>query len=303
VRGRPFDLVKIRYLGGATYRSADGELYLRVGDRAAVRREYALGRALQDQGVAVPAVLAHGDLAGDRAYVIERSVGAGSFGERFAAETRRHGTVDDGTFAAFLETTAAYVAIQCRHPLSFGAAAPDGLDAVVRWSHARAEHGRELPDDRLTVAYRTAGDRLSDRPWCLSLFDLNPFNVLPGCLIDLEIGGPAPFGYDALTSVHFGHFWPPDRIAYVLTPAQIGQYERRLDDVARAAGWPPPTAARNEFLLLKAVWASARDAYGTSSPQAPTDLWAWRVEVRDRCAARYLAGQSLDPAAFHAIKA
>ena len=293
--------LKRRLAGGAVFVSADGASYLRASDAAAIRGEVARARDLADRGFPVPRVRATGTLADGRGYFIEPAIGDRVFGDLFRAETVAHGRVTDATLDRFTRVMERYCAAQCA---GANAVPPDPaalagtvwLANVLRNNPPAA--GRRAAFD---AAYAAVGRRVGALPWGYALTDLNPFNVLPGGVIDLELAGVAPVGYDAVTGIYFGRLWPAARVAYVVTDAQIARYRRRIAAVARRQGVANLGAYADDFLVLKAIWGTAKEREAGAHPERHGDFWRWRVAVRDWCIAAYLAGRPIDTRAFEAV--
>ena len=124
-----------------------------------------------------------------------------------------------------------------------------------------------------------------------------------GGIIDFEFAGFGPVGYDALTSAHFGRMWPKNCVAYVITDHQIARYVNGVDKLAVARGLPTISSYTNDFLLLKAIWATSKEKASESNPGSNADFWEWRTKMRDWCIRRYLNGEKIDSNQFEAVAA
>lgn len=293
--------LKRRLAGGAVYASADRRPYLRAGDAAAIRGEVARARDLADRGFPLPRIRASGTLADGRGYFVEPAIGDRVFGELFRAETAARGRVADATFDRYTRVMEWYCAAQCA-----GANAvpphPDLLAQMVPLANALRNNPPSPPGRAaFDAAYALASRRVGALRWGYALADLNPFNVLPGGVIDLELAGCAPVGYDAVTGAYFGRMWPAARVAYAVTDAQIARYRRRIEAVARRHGVATLGAYRDDFLVLKAIWGTAKEHYLEHHPGRHAGFWRWRVAVRDWCVAEFLAGRTIDTRAFEAV--
>ncbi len=287
--GEGFTFLKHRFLGGGTYRNATGGRYLRIGPTAQIDAEV---RAVRDRlraGFAVPSVTARGALDSDRAFFVEDSIGETTFGDLFEAQTARDGRVADGTFDAYLDVMARYLATQCATAALGVDVAGDLATLVLRSAALRDDPAGDI----VLAAYDQARATVTGSMWCPSQGDLNPYNTLPGGVIDFELAAAGPLGYDVLTAVHFGRLWPGRYEAYAIGTEQIRQYEDRVDDVLAHHGQPAATELRDTLLFLKVFWATARDAYHASNPDVDAALWRWRSALRTRCAERYLRGDPI----------
>jgi hypothetical protein len=296
--GEVFHLVKPRYRGGTTYVSQDRRRFLRVGSRADISDEYRTCRDLLRRGFPVAPVVTRGVLDDERAYFVEESIGTDTFGELFGAQTEQAGVVEDTCFALFTDVLGRYLRAQCAAAV---APADPALARVVLMDNAFRNHPPVPATADVAAAVGRATDRLAGHPRCPSQSDLNPFNVLPAGVIDFELAVPAPLGFDVVTSVFFGHYWPAGRKAYEITAGQTRRFLATMDDVAVDGGMPPVTRFLQDFLLMKAVWATAKDDFAERRPGFDADLWRWRVELRDRCVGDYLAGRPIDPFGFSRV--
>jgi hypothetical protein len=270
-----------------------------LGAPEEIASEYAFCRDLGRRGFPVAGLLARGQVGSGLAFFVERSIGPQTFGAQFMAEESGMAAVQDDTFDRFRKVMGDYAAAQFTPANRSG----DGSTAEVALLDSVLKHHPPRSPAEFHEAYRSAESMLRKHPWCFSQSDLNPFNVLPRGVIDFELATPAPAGFDVVTCVYFGRFWPRRMTAYRISDGQIHRYLETLDEVAQRHGLQSVSAHRNEFLLLKAIWATAKDAFHEQNPAVDADLWPWRVAVRDWCVGEYLAGRPIDTSRFDTIEA
>ena len=301
VQGKVFSFLKHRLNGGKVFVNRDGSEYLRTATSPEIADEVALTRGLYSRGFPVPEVLATGELEDGMAYYIEKSIGERVFGEIFREETSQHGRVGDEAFDAFVRIIMRY----CEAQFDPKNAVPRSRDALARLTELANVMRNNPPSPEIRQAFLEAHEQASGRvmslPWAHVQYDFNPFNVLHGGIIDFEFAGSGPVGYDALTCAHFGRMWPKRRVAYVLTDDQIARYVADVDKIAIAKGLPAISSFANEFLVLKAIWSTAKEKASEDNPGSNPDFWEWRVKMRDWCIGQYVRGEKIDSNRFEAV--
>lgn len=290
---RVYEYLKPRFAGGWTYASCDRAAYLRAGAPSDIERECAVLRDLHAKGFAVPEQEGHGRLSETLSFFVEESIGDLTLGQVFVEDTRETGRVRGGSIDRYTTAIGAYLSAQCR------------------WAESSADHGwietallldnvrRNCPlSDRVSSALERALRTLEGWPICPSQSDLNAFNVFDDGVIDFELATMAPVGMDVVTSIVFGRYWPSDRRLYQITDDQVERFLAAMDRTSVRHGMRPVTERMNEFLFMKAVWATARDAVSDAYPGLDADLWAWRRKLCEWSAQEYLSGRMIDTGRF-----
>ena len=299
VEGKSFAYVKDRLIGGKVFSNQDKSEYLRTAvNQAEITGEVNLTKDLYERGFPVPEVIAMGELENGTAYYIEKSIGDRVFGDIFMEETKAQGRVSDESFDAFVEVIKKYCAAQFNSK-NFVPQDNDSLAGITALANVM-RNNPPSPEMRemFTEAYEKALERVSELPWGYTQSDLNAFNILHNGIIDFELAGFGPVGYDTLTNVHFGRMWPKERIAYRFSEEQITKYIEAIDVVVRENGLPAMSSYANDFLVLKAIWATGKDKKSEDNPQSNPDFWEWRVNMRDWCIEQYLKGENIDSKQF-----
>lgn len=298
VEGKNFAYVKNRLIGGQVFASQDKTEYLRTANAAEIAGEVNLTKDLYERGFPVPEVVATGTLENGTAYYIEKSIGERVFGEIFMDETKAEGRVSDETFDAFLQVIRKYCEAQFS-PKNF---VPHEVDALAGITALANVMRNNPPSPEMSAmfseAYERASKRVAALPWGYVQADLNAFNILREGVIDFELAGFGPVGYDAITNVHFGRMWPKERVAYVFSDDQVAKYIAEIDKVAQEKGLPAMSEYENDFLVLKAIWSSGKDKESEDNPESHPDFWEWRVKMRDWCIRQYLNGEKIDSNQF-----
>ena len=301
VEGKNFTYVKNRLVGGKVFAAQDKSEYLRTANPTEIAGEVNLTKDLYERGFPVPEVLATGTLENGTAYYIEKSIGERVLGEIFMDETKAQGRVSDESFNVFIDVIKKYCEAQF-NPKNFVPHDKDTLAGIT----ALANVMRNNPPSpemhaMFTEAYKKASERVMALPWGYIQADLNAFNILHDGIIDFELAGFGPVGYDALTNIHFGRMWPKERVAYVFSDDQVAKYIAEIDKVAREKGLPNMSEYENDFLVLKAIWSSGKDIESEDNPESNPDFWEWRVKMRDWCIRQYLNGEKIDSNQFETV--
>lgn len=303
INGVQYSYLKDRLMGGKIYVSHDKRAYLRTHGTSEIAGELNITRELGERGFPVPRVLGNGSLPDGDAYFIEESVGTDTFGDMFMSETKKTGSVQESTFAAFTAIAERYCAAQF-NPANYFPHDKNALAQMAQLSNVlRNNPPSAAMHDAFMTAYEKAAERLMGLPWGFVQADLNAFNMLPEGIIDFELAQFGTIGYDAVTSVYFGRMWPKERIAYRFSDEQISRYVAAIDGVAVKNGVPSISAYTDDFLVLKAIWGTALDKHSEENPGSNPAFWSWRIRVRDWCIQQYLDGNKIDTNHFEEVGA
>jgi hypothetical protein len=298
VSGSTFHYFKDRLNGGKVFANQEKSRYLRTANASEIADEITLTRNLYQRGFPVPEVVATGALESGTAYYIEKSIGDRVFGDVFREETKSRGYVSDVSFDEFVDVIVKYCHAQFDHR-NIVAASKNALAGITELENVMRNNPPSSSVAKVFAeALEKACERVMSLPWGFVQYDFNAFNVLQGGIIDFEFAGVGPIGYDVLTAVHFGRMWPKHRVAYVLTDDQIGGYLAAIDGVAIAKGCPAVSQHGDEFLVLKAIWSTAKEKASEANPQSNPDFWEWRVKMRDWCIRQYVNGEKIDSNRF-----
>ena len=307
VNGVRFDYIKERSFTreGAVFRSEDRESYLRTGKESYVWGEANMTRDLCRRGFPVPKVLEVGEMQNGFSYYVERSLGNRTFGSRCKEETERFGLVQEGTFNAYAAVIEKVFEAQCKRDNIL----PQDLETLDSIANVSGVVRRNPPPEKLWPVYEDMYQRvrqtLSELPWGFVHRDLNPYNVLPRGVIDLEIVTAGPIGYDvslAVLSQRIRRPYLPVWESFGFTPLQMQSLSRRIDEVAAQNNIPPVSKYASEFMLLRIMQMSGWNAPPPSLSPAPELDLAWRTELRDWCVKQYVATGKINPLEFPGIK-
>ncbi|MBI3589396.1 MAG: aminoglycoside phosphotransferase family protein [Candidatus Liptonbacteria bacterium] len=291
-----FIYIKDRLAGGKVFVNEDKSTYLRTGGPSEIAGEVNLTRELYKRGFPVPKLLETGTLPNGDVYYIEQSMGEDVFGDIFREETKTSGHVSDKSFDKFAGVIRKYYEAQ----FNLSNFVPHDRNALARMTILETVMRNHPPSDKMremfTMAYERASQKLLSLPWGYIQSDLNAFNVLKDGVIDFEMAGFGPVGYDILMSVYFGRMWPADRVAYVFTDEQITRYIAEVDKAAQDKNLPALSLYTDDFLILKTIWASGGDKESYSP-----DFLQWRVRVRDWSIKQYLTDKKIDTNQFESV--
>ncbi|MDB5190158.1 MAG: hypothetical protein JWN49_484, partial [Parcubacteria group bacterium] len=283
-----YSFIKNQLMGGEVFVSGDKALYLRTGTQEQIAHEVDLSYELYKRGFPVPEVVEYGQLPNGKFFYTEKAIGDKVFGDIFMDETKEHGHVSDESFEIFNSVMVKYAEAQFdkRNALDI----PHSLDEIISLQNV-LRNNPPADQEAFDTAYAKAATKIKDLPWTHVQGDLNAFNILDGGVIDFELSGHGPAGYDVIGNVYFGTMWPKERIAYVFTDEQIANYIQRIDEVAQKNGLPSKREYQEDYLMLKLIWSTMKDKDSEDNPEKHTEFWRWRTNVRDWATKRYLAGE------------
>ena len=300
IDGEVFDVIKpSRLLDGMVLRR--GDTYARLGAKDSTLEEQVHTKALRDRGFPVPEIIESGDYGDNQWYFVETSLGEETFHDRFSAEYQKHGHVSDETYSSYLAVIDAYMQAQVAPDNRSTISAEDFIGACVREEHLGHVYSYFEKDfDKHQSAIKKAQDRLEGAPMGILQYDLNPFNVLEGGLIDFELVGYGPIGYDSLLSARWATGWWTDYpsrhpISYKLSKEQVAASDKVVEDAMNTQNLSNASDYMQEFVLIKSAWACL-------SAEPPSDEWPsdkiafarYRANVLDYCVDTYLSGDNID---------
>jgi Phosphotransferase enzyme family len=251
INGRDFEQVCLRRSGVAVYHAPDA--YLRIG--AGIEVELATHRRMVEHGFPVAPLLDEGIHDGVP-YFVEASLGSSTLGEAFDRECETFGRISESTFAAF-NTVAA------RHARAQVATSTPDWSSVDFAELIGLESAAALVPDLaadLRVEWERVDDQLQGLPGTLLHFDLHPYNMCAGGVIDLEGVGWGPLGYDVVTA----SLTPPavevtsaEPVGSRFTTAQLDRHQQTLAEIFDVVG--RPTDHLGALALCRGVaWCAQR---------------------------------------------
>ena len=289
---------------GKVYRSPDNALYLRTGELETIHQEADFAKDVWKRGFPVPQVTESGTFPDGMGYFIETSAGEHNFGEQLRNEYKVSQEISPTTFDKYLSIVLKFLEAQLRSQNH--SQEPSQLRAGIQMQNILHEN-LDISSSLLEKAVMKAETRVRGLPLVLSHGDLTPFNILDNGIIDFEHRFVAPFGYDAITAVTFQRFWDhpnPDQTGTMkrwdFTPAQLTEYQRRIDALCEKAGLPAVSKYWDAFLMLKGIWGLA---YEKTEDQTHPQMhrWLWRKRVALYCVEQYLSGKPIHSESFRAI--
>lgn len=307
--GESFTVTKPKRLNfGMVLKSNDRPAYARLGEKQATLEEQLHTISLGMRGFPVARVLGSGE-HGNEWYFIEEDLGSVSFHDAFANEYERNGMVSDETFSKFLTVVGRYLTAQY-HPTNRTTISPrDFVDAAFPEHEVTGNYYRLGGDvDRYRVAIDQAVARLEGCPMGVLQFDLNPYNIVERGVIDFEMVGYGPLGYDAYFVSRWHRWFTNDRtskyrMAYSLSDNQIAASDTIVDLLAREHNMPPPAKYHQEFALIKTAWGFSSHASIDDEPESKQAFYRYRFELLRQSVDAYLAGQPIDPLTFPDVHA
>ena len=307
IDGQTFEIVKAtRLREGMVIKS--GNVYGRVGPKQSTLEEQIHTEALYNRGFPVSEVVSSGDVGDGEWYFTEKSLGDKTFHEMFNSEYQQNGQVSSATFDAYLAVIDAYTNAQVKPSNHSDISLQNFIERFAPNSRIYPSYiyfGYDF--DEYKHALKLASEKLQSAAMGVLQFDLNPFNILEGGVIDFELVGYGPIGLDVLISARWGSSWFTDYpsrypVAYKLSQDQIAKSDTLVDDIATNSGLEKPTNYLQEFLLFKSAWALQSDeGPKTDMPADKLAFGRFRANVLHATVGSYLQGKEIDPLTFPSI--
>lgn len=306
---RDFVVIKPTRLqdGMVLYNKTDN-LYARLGEKQATFEEQIHTVSLKDRGFPVPTVISSGSHE-DKWYFIENSLGERPFHKIFVEEYEKYGAVSDESFKKYFDVIAIYTQAQMHPKNSTSISAAEFIETLIPNDQvvpSLAYFNHDIQKYEHAIALAT--EKLSNAHMGVLQFDLNPYNILENGVIDFELVGYGPVGYDSLMSAVWGGTWFTDYpsrhpVGYRFSASQVERNTEVVNQLAEEHGHTKPSFYLNEFLLLKTAWA-------LSAPTSPQPDWQedkvaftrFRANVLAAAVDSYLAHGLIDYKSFSKIK-
>src|SRR3989344_5611813 len=252
-----FELVVVQREGDtAVYRG--GDQYLRVGNREKIERDLKLHHKMEEAGLPVASVISDGEWEGNR-YFIEKSLGEKRFRDVFEEDAAENGAASDENFEKFLKISEKFTRAQVK--TAFSEKDFEGFARGIHLDFLCAE----LPEQAEKIRHRfeEVAEKLKVFPFVITHGDLNPSNMYPDGVIDLEDSFRGPFGYDLVSSIVTVDYVPLGteyefHAKYRFTSFQKGKYFKLLDQIATENNLPPISNFADDFEFCRAVWLTVR---------------------------------------------
>ena len=305
IKHERFDIIKSkRLLPGMVLKSREREAYARLGPKVSTLEEQIHTVSLYERGFPVARVLESGKFGEDEWYFIEESLGDTSFHEQFTIEYQKYGYVSDETFARYFDVISQYIDAQSADNNRASISPSAFIESVIADEYIIANYAICSKDvEKYKQAVAKATRRLAEAPMGVLQFDLNPYNILARGVIDFELVGYGPIGYDTLL-VSLWHRWFTDdetsrfHVAYYLSEAQATLISEKVSEIALANNVADPTQYLQEFLLIKSAWGfTSLKAIDEEEPSKRA-FYEYRAGLLEHCVDCYLSGQQIDPMVF-----
>ena len=305
INNEEFEVIKPeRLLPGMVLKSRQRDVYARLGPKQNILEEQIHTESLANRGFPVAKVLESGDYENDQWYFIEESLGNEPFHVQFAGEWQRDGRVSNATFSRYRDTVTRYIETQSDPVNRENISAKEFVATVIPDEEILANYivcGGSV--DRYHEAIARATERIADAAMGVLQFDLNPYNILNRGVIDFEMVGYGPIGYDTLT-VSQWHLWFVDdqtsryKISYRLSEGQIKEIESLVSYSASKNNFTDPKEFLQEFLLIKTAWGFTSEKLIHDEPESKVAFYRYRAALLNHCVDTYLARDIIDPQDF-----
>lgn len=254
---RSFEFLKIQRDAQSTvYKSADA--YLRIGSPDKILADLAFHKQMEEANFPVAKIISEGELNG-QVYFVESSLGERHFGQMFAEDIEKTGSISKNSFEEFLNIVKRFAKAQLRTRGKEGnyAEFADGIYLDVLCE--------ELPEQasKIQAIFERMKEKFKALPFVTTHGDFNPNNLYPTGVIDLEDSFRGPFGYDLIGAfIHIDYF--PDSTdfeyfaKYRFSNGQKQEYFEFLDRVSVEENLPLLSGFQHEFEFARAVWLLVR---------------------------------------------
>jgi len=238
------------------YRGEDN--FLRTGPREIIERTIAQQENLLRLNFPVAQIIRKGEML-DQPFFIEESLGKKHFRALFTDDFDRSQIVTDSRFEEFVSISKKFVNAQLetiqetKDSQTFKAAVH--LDVLKQ----------ELFDfsDRIEERYTKASERIQNLPFVLSHGDLNPSNMFPKGIIDLEDTTVAPLGFDIVSAIETNDWFPTEGTfesisAYRFSAEQKKYFYDTFETLLTERNLPSIRDMKHDLEFFRAVWLTAR---------------------------------------------
>lgn len=286
ISGTAFTKIKKRfYMNVSVYGSSDQMVFMRLGDAIHIEREYSHHKTLEKYGYPVAKVLEKGEWR-EFAYYIEESQGDELLSFVLHKDKTVYGQLSTETFERFSDLVIAYVEGQVQtkntHEHSF-----DLLDETCK------DMSTEMPSlkEKVQLAKEKYIQHFCEQPFVFSHGDFNTHNLFWKGVIDVEGFSWMPFGYDVMTMLFNGLFFPAAekfemRRLFTFSLEERSRMVSMVDAIATNHGLPLWKEYVDHHLLLRTLWAAK------GMDHTPI-LQEWRFVLSEKVLDAYLAGESV----------
>lgn len=254
IDGQLFRLMGAQRSGTRVYRGETA--FLRIGAPGVIARDLSYHRRMEAAHMPVPAILREGTHTGE-AYFVEASLGEKSFRNAFAREYETTSVVTAAQFGLFLESAKKFFEAQLStRKTAFNR---DALATAIRLPSLISE----LPEysEQMEKVFKLQCKRLALLPSVVTHGDLNPSNMYPSGVIDLEDSFDGPLGFDAISAIRTQDWFPDGDYEFTarfrLSDAQRAAYMSEIDALAIRHGAQPISAFQKELEFCRAIWLCA----------------------------------------------
>ncbi|MEK7180047.1 MAG: phosphotransferase [Patescibacteria group bacterium] len=282
INGENFFFIKEReFTSVLIYKGTNN--FLRCGPKGILEKECLTQKYLLELGFPVPKIYKE-YRENDTFYYIEEMVGRVNFETLFASDSKNASKIKDIHFKQFLNITELFLQAQiktlreCNKKEKF-------TKSLLR-NDVLKEERPDLHEATIEAVNRALSS-LSVFPTALTHGDFHPANIFPKGVIDIESFGYAPLGYDMVTNIYTTYILNSSKKSnnpqrtYSFTTVQIDIYFDMIDRVLTSHALPPLSVYKNDFVLLRLIWAVVRMHQWPGTQK-------WRYELYERVLDKFL---------------
>jgi hypothetical protein len=288
INGEEYSFVKKRNQEPVSiYKGRD--CYLRIGPREIIEREVNHHKKLFEYGFPIPLITEEGEFRG-LSYFKETSLGDEHFGQIFRSRQTKNLEIPDADFEMLLDVVRKFTDAQVKtiHHVET-VFDPSSFEDMIHVDIIQDE----LPhlSDKTRMAMDKAHKHISQFPLVLTHGDFNPYNILPGGVIDWERGSYTPLGYDSVTCLSQTLFFPlPGDFefcaGYRFSEKQTQMFFEDINRIYALHNLPQLGNTINDFIFARSIWSVVR-------MQRWPKLKAWRDTLYEKLIEAYLEERDL----------
>ncbi|HUY53134.1 MAG TPA: NUDIX domain-containing protein [Candidatus Dormibacteraeota bacterium] len=307
IEGKSFNVIKDKRIREGMVLQSDG-VFARLGPKEIVEDERIHTLSLYNRGFPVPKILSSGIYDKKYTYFLESSLGDSTFHELFVNDFNKHGKILDETFEKYQKIIEKYLNAQMKKANLSSVTPRQFIESFCPNERILANYEYFKYDTtKLQKAIDKIMSKLESSNMGILQYDLNPYNILPNGIIDFELVGYGPIGFDAMMSTRWSFAWFPNYPArytmqYRLTNKQIKMNDQLITNIAKRHGLEDPCKHLQEFLVLKGAWALSD--FDFPQPDWPADRIAFRgfrAKLLNESVKSYLANKPINYEGFSNI--
>jgi len=281
-----FDFIKKRTYAPISVYQNKG-LFLRIGPKKLITKELNIHMQMLFQGFPVAQIIKEG-IYENQYFYVEESLGDTHLGETFGQDYTKNKEISKYSFSAFKKISKKFATAQLSDQENKIKNKKEFLkgfriDTIME----------ELPElkEEILKAFNKFKTRVSVFPIVLTHGDLNPHNLLPKGVIDLENTFYGPTGYDLISNIFTIYFFPKKgnyeiKRRYEFTNTQLSKYLNNMDKLYSSFQLPILSEYKDDYVFARSIYC----AVGMNNLPK---LQKWRYKLFRKILLQYIKGKSV----------